>query len=345
MNVCFPARLALPLERAMSEVDFQSETLKQRIPKRASLLALADRVSGNEPDLNARALNVCGCLAVPARYVIENSRPISVAPDKFHILALLAGHQVFSHKRRIAEDEAAFCGRKDFLPVETECVAADDSWGFLEREAREVLAEGFGEENVHLVIHEPHGDFGYARGPLADLDAIEGVDVHLGEALDVKFLLIAATDHLEDFDFQQTQFAVGNDEEIAAAAGRIEEAQAREFLVEAFQFGFAALGALEFPAQVIEEKRANDLEDVALAGVMPANLSPFLRLHDGLKERTANGGGDARPVEAGGGNESVAHVAVEVGEAEILGKEFAVDIGECGKGFVEILLAFFGRCI
>src|ERR1035437_4137289 len=116
MNVCFPARLALPLERAMSEVDFQSETLKQRIPKRAGLLALADRVSGNEPDLNARSLNVCGCLAIPTRYVIENARPISVAPDKFHVLALLAGHQVFSHKRRVAKDIAAFWGWENSLP-------------------------------------------------------------------------------------------------------------------------------------------------------------------------------------------------------------------------------------
>src|SRR5271157_2066946 len=290
MNVCFPARFALPLERAMSEVDFQSETSKQRVPKRADLLALADRVSGNEPGLNARALNVCGCLAIPARYVIENARPVGFAPDKFHVSALFAGHQVFSNKRRVAKDIAAFCGRKDFLPVEAECVAADDGWGFLEWKAREVLAEGVGEEIVHLVIHQPHGDLGYARGPLADLYAVESVDVHLREALNVKFLLIAAADHLEDFDFQQTQLTVGNDEKIATAARRIEEAQSREFPVEASQFGFAAFGALEFPAQVVEEKRSNDLEDVALAGVVPANLSPFLLLHDGLKERTENGG-------------------------------------------------------
>ena len=148
---------------------------------------------------------------------------------------------------------------------------------------------------------------------------------------------------LENFDFQQAQFAVGDDEEIAAAAGRIEKAESRELFVEAPQFGFAAFGALEFGAQVVEEKRADDFEDVALAGVMPADLPALLRLHDGLKERAEDGGRDARPVEARAGQQGVAHVAVEVGEAEVFRKEFAVDVGECGQSFVEVLLALVGR--
>jgi Zn-dependent M28 family amino/carboxypeptidase len=85
------------------------------------------------------------------------------------------------------------------------------------------------------VIHQPHGDFGYACGPLADLDAIEGVDIHEREASDVEFLRPpAAIEHPENLDFHQTQFTVRDDQEIAAAARRIEEAQSRELLVEAF---------------------------------------------------------------------------------------------------------------
>ena len=61
-------------------------------------------------------------------------------------------------------------------------------------------------------------------------------------------------EQLEDFDFQQAQLAVGDDEEIAAAAGGVEEAEAGELFVEASQFGFVALGALEFRAQVVEEQ-------------------------------------------------------------------------------------------
>ena len=99
---------------------------------------------------------------------------------------------MLSHKRRIAQDEAALLGRKDLLPVEAQGVAADDGGGFLERQADEVLAEGFGKANVHLVIHQPHGHFGDAGGPFADLDAVEGVHIHQREALDVQFLLLSA---------------------------------------------------------------------------------------------------------------------------------------------------------
>ena len=40
---------------------------------------------------------------------------------------------------------------------------------------------------------------------------------------------------------------------------------------------------------------------------------------------------------------SYAHVAVEIGEAQVFGEERAVDPGKGGEGFVEVLLALFGR--
>ena len=104
-----------------------------------------------------------------------------------------------------------------------------------------------------------------------------------------------------------------------------------------------AFGALELGPQVVEEQGADDLEDVALAGVVAADLPALLRLHDALEERAENGGRDARPVEARAGQQAVAHVAVEVGEAEVLGEELAVDVGEGGQSFVEVLLALLGR--
>ena len=154
---------------------------------------------------------------------------------------------------------------------------------------------------------------------------------------------LAAVEQLEHFDFQQAQFAVGDDEEVAAAAGGVEKAQARKFLVEAPQFGLVAFDALKFGAQIVQEQRADDFEDVAFAGVMRADLPPLLRLHDGLKERAENGGRNARPVEARAGEQRVAHVAVEIGEAEIFGEQLAVDVGKCGERFVEVLLALLRR--
>ena len=145
-------------------------------------------------------------------------------------------------------------GRQDFFPVEPQRIAADDRGRFLQRQAHEILAEGFREPNVHLVVHQPHRHFGDSRRPFADLDAVEGVHVDERKMLDVEFPLRAGVEQLEDFDFQQSQFAIGDDEEVAAAARRVEEAELRELLVEAPQFGFVALDALEFGAQIVEEK-------------------------------------------------------------------------------------------
>jgi hypothetical protein len=54
---------------------------------------------------------------------------------------------------------------------------------------------------------------------------------------------------------------------------------------------------------------------------------------------------DAGPIEARAGKQRVAHVLVEIGEAEIFFEESTVDVRENGEGFVEILLALFEGCI
>ena len=41
--------------------------------------------------------------------------------------------------------------------------------------------------------------------------------------------------------------------------------------------------------------------------------------------------------------QAVAHVAVEVGEAQAFGEQFAVDVGERGQRFVEVLLPLLRR--
>ena len=72
--------------------------------------------------------------------------------------------------------------------------------------------------------------------------------------MDVQYLGLAGIQQLEDFYFEQTQFAVGDDEEIAAAARRVQEAQCRDLFMESPELGFAPFGTLEFRAQVIEEE-------------------------------------------------------------------------------------------
>ena len=54
-------------------------------------------------------------------------------------------------------------------------------------------------------------------------------------------------------------------------------------------------------------------------------------------------GGNARPVLARASEQRVAHVGVEVGKAEMLVEQVAVDVGKYGQRFVEVFLAFLRR--
>ena len=76
---------------------------------------------------------------------------------------------------------------------------------------------------------------------------------------------------------------------------------------------------------------------------MRANLAAFLVVHDGLKERTENGRGDARPVLARAGQQRVAHIAVKISKSEVLIEQVAVDVGKRAERFVQVDLPFLGR--
>ena len=152
----------------------------------------------------------------------------------------------------------------------------------------------------------------------------------------------------EDFQLKGAQLAVGDDEEVAAAARGVEEAEGGNLFLEGEEAFASAnlegLGAGELGAEVVEEEGADDLEDVALGGVVRADLPAFLRLHHRLKEGAEDSGGDARPVEGATREELRAHGRGESGEGEALAVEVAIDVGELEQVGVEVLLAaVFGR--
>ena len=118
-------------------------------------------------------------------------------------------------------------------------------------------------------------------------------------------------------DLELAQFAVGDDEKVAASAGRVEKVQAPQALPVGMEFGVAAraatpLEALEFGSQVVQEQRLDDLQDVRFGGVVAA-LDPLLRrLHDGLEQGSEDGRRDRGPVEAAGVEQGRAHSCVEL---------------------------------
>ena len=158
-------------------------------------------------------------------------------------------------ERRIAEDVIAFFRRQNFFPVEPERIACFNVRRFLERQAQELFTKMFGDFDVQLVVNEPHGNFRNARWPFLNLNAIKLVNIHAAQRLEVELEGgLGFIKFLEDFQFEQAQFAVSDDEEIAAAASGVEKGERAEFLMKFFhRLGVAARG-FEFFVEVVEEK-------------------------------------------------------------------------------------------
>ncbi len=163
----------------------------------------------------------------------------------------------------------------------------------------------------------------------------EGIDVE-------ESLVVFAVEGFYHVEFEEAEFAVGDDEEVAAAAGGVEEFEGGEFVVEGGEFSGLGFDGFEFGAEVVEEEGADELHDVAFGGVVGADLTAFLGLHGGLEELAEDGGGDFGPLEAGAIEEGFALAGGEFGELEFFGEELAVDVGEGGEVGGEIGRALVG---
>ena len=88
---------------------------------------------------------------------------------------------------------------------------------------------------IWSIIHR--AGLGDAGRKLAEFDPVELVDVDDRQGVGQRVELFAGMDLLQQRDLQRAQFAVGDDQEIAAAAGRIKEPQPREPVLETQQIG------------------------------------------------------------------------------------------------------------
>jgi len=111
--------------------------------------------------------------------------------------------------------------------------------------------------------------------------------------------LLAFLEGLDDIELQQPQFAIGYDEEVAAAAGGIKKPQARQLFMKLDELVAVLLYVLIFFVKVVEEKGLDDLEDILFGGIMGAQVSPLFGVHHALKQRAEDSRGDLTPVEAG----------------------------------------------
>ena len=145
------------------------------------------------------------------------------------------------------------------------------------------MAKFVADEHVHLVVDEPHGDFGDACGEFFVFDAVELVDVEPKDVSDVGDALTGFVKLAEDFEFEEAQLAVGDDEEIAASASGIEEFEGAEFFVELGEFVVVVANGLELAPKLVEEERFDEFKDVCFAGVVGTEVAAFDRVHYALK--------------------------------------------------------------
>ena len=154
---------------------------------------------------------------------------------------------------------------------------------------------------------------------------------------------LARVQAFQHLDFQQAQLAVGQHQEVAAAAGRIKEGQRGQLVVQRLQPGLAVLGGGEFVAQIVHAQGIEHAQDVALAGVVRAEftagrLAAFVgrvRFEHALEHGTENGRGNAAPIQIDTAHEHGAQRSVEGGNAGALGEQAAIDIGESCQVVVE----------
>jgi hypothetical protein len=103
-----------------------------------------------------------------------------------------------------------------------------------------------------------------------------------------------------DGELEVSQFAVGDDDEVAAAAGGVHVADAAELVAELAQpVGFVlaeGLDVFELGAELVEEERVEGLEDVLFGGVVLAELPAGLGVAHGLEHRAEDGWADGLPV-------------------------------------------------
>jgi len=67
---------------------------------------------------------------------------------------------------------------------------------------------------------------------------------------------------LEDFEVEQAQFAVGDDEEIAAAAGGVEEVQGGDFAAKSGDFLVISATFGQFCPKFAEKKRLDEAANI-----------------------------------------------------------------------------------
>ena len=133
---------------------------------------------------------------------------------------------------------------------------------------------------------------------------------------------------LVDLGLDRPHFLVGDDEEVAGAAGRVEHPDPRHALAQVQQHAGIVARLFQPRPQVVEEQRIQHLQDVRHAGVVHAERAALLILGDRLDHRPEDVRVDLRPVEIADVEEVGARDPAEARHVQAARKQPAVHIGK-----------------
>ena len=131
-----------------------------------------------------------------------------------------------------------------------------------------------------------------------------------------------------DLGLDRPHLLVGDDEEIAGAAGRVEHPDPRHALAQVQQHAGIVAGLLKLRAQVVEEQRIEHFQDVRHAGVVHAERAAFLVLRDRLDHRAEDVRVDLCPVEAADVEQVGARDPAEARHVHAAGEQPAIHVGK-----------------
>jgi hypothetical protein len=151
---------------------------------------------------------------------------------------------------------------------------------------------------------EHEGDLGGLHRVLVDINAEEVSRGNARGQADFRELaFVLGEEAQEQALFEFPQGAVGDEEEVAGAAGGVEDAELAEFLEQGQEVGSGPGGRDAFVPGT-DNGGADDLLDVGFVGEMGAQGVAFLFAEAGLEEGAEDDGLDVAPVVlVGGGKE------------------------------------------
>jgi hypothetical protein len=213
----------------------------------------------------------------------------------------------------------------------------------------EVAQDGAGRQaaalgaEVPLQVADPEDHFGDGGGARVDFEAEELVRVN-GEAFDFEALLRVAQlgEGVEDFAFETLHVFERDVEEVAGAAGGVEDAGGAQFVVPGadevggiLELAFVGeeqgggLGVVPISAQGLDDGGQDEAVDVGARGVVGTEVVAFERVEGTFEQGAEDGGFDFGPVGAAGFEQQVDLVTVERQNLGLL-EELAVEARQLG---------------